>query len=109
MNLFRDAEVPSTRKFLLGAGHLAALWALAFAQPLFDLLGKNPDFFVARENSPGDVRPADCVGVTGLPNRVFDGQVEAESLEVLDDLLAPVPRPSWTFAQAGWITSGSTQ
>ena len=55
MNLFRDAEAPSTRKLLLGAGHLAALWALAFAQPLFDLLGKNPDFFVARENSPGDI------------------------------------------------------
>ena len=36
---------------LVGAGHLAALWALAFAQPLFDLLGRNPDFFIARGNT----------------------------------------------------------
>jgi hypothetical protein len=35
--------------------HLAALWALAFVQPLFDLLGKNAAFFVARDNTPGDI------------------------------------------------------
>jgi hypothetical protein len=40
---------------LAGAGHLAALWALAFAQPLFDLLGRNPDFFVARGNGGGEI------------------------------------------------------
>lgn len=33
---------------LLGAAHIAALWALAFAQPLFELLGRNSVFFVAR-------------------------------------------------------------
>lgn len=48
-------EVPTRRKLLLGAGHLAALWAITFVQPLFDLLGKNPDFFVARDNTPGDI------------------------------------------------------
>ena len=38
---------------ILGAAHLAALWALTFAQPMLDLLGENPDFFVARGNSSG--------------------------------------------------------
>lgn len=55
MNFWQEAKVPDRRRLLIGAGHLAALWALAFAQPLFDLLGKNPDFFVARDNSPGDI------------------------------------------------------
>lgn len=40
---------------LLGGAHLAALWALAFAQPMLDLLGENPDFFVARGNSSGQI------------------------------------------------------
>ena len=35
--------------------HLGALWALAFAQPLFDLLGRNAQFFVARGNTTGDI------------------------------------------------------
>ena len=45
----------SDPSLLTGAGHLAALWALAFAQPLFDLLGRNPDFFVARGDTGGDI------------------------------------------------------
>lgn len=48
-------EGPASRKLLLGAGHLTALWAITFVQPLLDLLGKNPDFFVARGNTPGDI------------------------------------------------------
>lgn len=40
---------------LLAAAHLAALWALAFAQPLFDLLGRNTAFFVARGNTAGEI------------------------------------------------------
>ena len=28
--------------------HIAVLWALAVAQPLFDLLGRNPEFFATR-------------------------------------------------------------
>lgn len=39
----------------MGGGHLLAVWALAFVQPLLDLLGKNPDFFVARGNDPADI------------------------------------------------------
>ncbi|MGK2932451.1 MAG: sulfatase-like hydrolase/transferase [Solirubrobacterales bacterium] len=40
---------------LLGGGHLAALWALAVVQPLLSLLGSNPDFFVARDNTGGQI------------------------------------------------------
>src|SRR3712207_9400270 len=40
---------------IFGGAHLAVLWAFAFAQPLLDLLGKAPDFFVARQNTAGDI------------------------------------------------------
>lgn len=43
------------RELLVGGAHLGALWAFAFAQPLLDLLGKNPDFFVARSSTAGDI------------------------------------------------------
>lgn len=35
--------------------HLAALWAVAVAQPLFDLLGGNPEFFVAHRAGAPEV------------------------------------------------------
>jgi hypothetical protein len=35
--------------------HLAVLWSFAVAQPLFDLLGGAPEFFVARGNTSGDI------------------------------------------------------
>jgi len=35
--------------------HVAALWAIAVAQPLFDLLGNNPEFFVAHRAGAADV------------------------------------------------------
>jgi hypothetical protein len=41
--------------FLRAALHLGGLWALAFAQPLFDLLGRNAEFFVARGSTRGDI------------------------------------------------------
>lgn len=47
--------------------HLAALWTLAFVQPLFDLLGKSPAFFVARDNTPGDVLIFAFVWALGPP------------------------------------------
>ena len=45
----------SRRELLIGGAHLGALWAIAFVQPLLDLLGSSPDFFVARGNSAGDI------------------------------------------------------
>jgi len=46
--------------------HIAALWTLSFVQPLFDLLGKNAAFFVARDNTPGDILIL-ALGFTLLP------------------------------------------
>lgn len=40
---------------LLGSAHLAALWALAFLQPMLSVLGGSPDFFVARGNTSGQI------------------------------------------------------
>jgi hypothetical protein len=63
--------------------HLAALWAFAFVQPLFDLLSHNADFFIARGNTAGDivrfavalvvVPPALLVAVEGLAGLVSRG------------------------------------
>jgi hypothetical protein len=41
--------------FPRAALQLGGLWALAFAQPLFDLLGRNAQFFVARGSTAGDI------------------------------------------------------
>jgi hypothetical protein len=65
-----DRPAPTRRQLLLGGGHLAALWALAFVQPLLDLLGKNPDFFVARGNSVGDILIL-SIGFTFIPPLVL--------------------------------------
>jgi len=46
-----EASRPSPPSLLLGAAHLAALWALAFVQPMLSLLGANPEFFIARGNT----------------------------------------------------------
>src|SRR3954469_10699420 len=35
--------------------HVAVLWSLGVAQPLFDLLEDNPEFFAARGASPGRI------------------------------------------------------
>jgi Sulfatase len=35
--------------------HLAAIWALAVVQPIFDLLGKDAAFFIVRDNTVGDI------------------------------------------------------
>jgi hypothetical protein len=35
--------------------HLAVLWSLAVAQPLFDLLGRNAEFFAIRRSAPVDI------------------------------------------------------
>jgi hypothetical protein len=45
-----------SRRQLLERGlHIAVLWALAVAQPLFDLLGRNPEFFATRGARPVDI------------------------------------------------------
>jgi hypothetical protein len=48
-------DAPRSIGFRRAALHLGGLWALAFAQPLFDLLGRNAQFFVARGSTRGDI------------------------------------------------------
>ncbi|MDQ2909962.1 MAG: sulfatase, partial [Actinomycetota bacterium] len=50
----RGLEAPPLR---IAALHLLVLWAFAVAQPLFDLLGKNGEFFAARGSTRWDVVP----------------------------------------------------
>ena len=45
----------------LAALHIASLWCIAVAQPLFDVLRGSPEFFVAH-----DATPADLVGLVLL-------------------------------------------
>ena len=52
--------------FWRAALHLGGLWALAFAQPLFDLLGRNAQFFIARGSTTADIL-ALAFGYTLLP------------------------------------------
>jgi hypothetical protein len=49
------AAAAATIGFRRAALHLGGLWALAFAQPLFDMLGHNAQFFVARGSTRGDI------------------------------------------------------
>jgi hypothetical protein len=45
-----------SRGSLLERGlHIAVLWALAVAQPLFHLLGRNPEFFATRGSPPREI------------------------------------------------------
>ncbi len=45
-----------SRRLVLERGvHVAVLWALAVAGPLFDTLGGNPEFFAVRAASPGEI------------------------------------------------------
>ena len=45
---------------------LAALWSLGLVRPLFDVLGSDSAFFVARGNTPGDILIF-AIGLTFIP------------------------------------------
>ena len=47
--------INSKYDFLIDGVHLFLLSSFAFAQPLYDLLGRNAEFFVARRSEPVDV------------------------------------------------------
>lgn len=73
--------------------HLLVLWAFAVAQPLFDLLGKNGEFFAARGSTRWDVvlfavvlllvPPAILTGVEALAPRPARGAVHAALVAAL--------------------------
>jgi len=55
--------------WLLGL-QLAALWSLGLVRPLFDVLGTDEAFFVARGNTPGDILIF-AIGLTFIPPLVL--------------------------------------
>jgi len=46
------------RGLLIATLHVAGLWAVAVAQPLYDVVSRSPEFFVAH-----DARPVDLVAL----------------------------------------------
>ena len=80
--------------------HLAGLWALAYVQPLFDLLGKNAAFFVARDNTSGDILiftllfafgpPLVATGVLALVNAVSKPAARALHLVLMTLLVGTI-------------------
>jgi hypothetical protein len=68
------AASPSTvpfRNVAVGLLHVLALTAIAVAQPLFDLLGRNAEFFVARGSQPIDIWLMTVGLVFGIPVLAF--------------------------------------
>jgi hypothetical protein len=47
--------MPGRRPLLVTAVHVAGLWAIAVVQPLLDVLGRAPEFFVAHRAGPADI------------------------------------------------------
>jgi hypothetical protein len=72
----RSPSARAERRALgLAVIHLAVLWSFAVAQPLLDLLGKTPEFFVARGNGRADILVL-AFGIVLVPPLVL-GVVEA--------------------------------
>jgi len=55
------------RRLARNGVHLLVLWAFAVAQPLFDLLGRTPEFFVVRGSRPIDIVVFALVLALGAP------------------------------------------
>jgi Sulfatase len=80
-----ERDQSGRRQSLERAAHIAVLWAFAVAQPLFDLLGRNPEFFATRGSPSGDIVVFALV-VTLVPPAILVG------LEWLAGLAGERPR-----------------
>ncbi len=95
----------------LAALHLLVLWAFAVTQPLFDLLGKNGEFFAARGSTRWDVvlfavvlllvPPAILTGAEALAPRPVRGAVHAALVASLVGLF--VLQAIQSAGGAGWL------
>jgi Sulfatase len=95
--------------------HLGALWALAFVQPMFGLLGDSAAFFVARGNTTFDilafafgyalVPPLVGAGVVWAAGRVREGLGWAVQLALVGLLAAALVLPPLGDALAGSVAS----
>ena len=81
----------------LTALHVAGLWAVAVCQPLFDLLGRSPEFFVAH-----DTRPIDLLVLVAL--LCLAGPACCLAAIRLGRRLGPVPHAAAAGAAVGLLT-----
>lgn len=91
---------PTARETLVCFGHLAVLSAFALAQPLFNLLSENPEFFAARGSTGGEIivfalllvllPPAILLAIEVLSGLAAGGQARRGVHLVLMALLAAV-------------------
>ena len=80
------------------AAHLAVLTSFALAQPLFDILGRNATFFVARRSSSTEI-VLFALGVTFLPPAIMLGA------ELVAGLFGPQTARMTHFAFVGGLTA----
>jgi hypothetical protein len=62
----RSPPRPAVHRVVLDGVHLAVLSSFALAQPIFDLLGRNAEFFVVRRSTSWDV-VVFALGITFVP------------------------------------------
>ena len=99
LNDAEDKREDLSRPGLVMSGlHLAALWSLAVLQPLLNLLGSTPEFFVARDNTPGQIT-AFVLLATILPPLV------AILIEALLKLVSDTARWAFQLALVGLLFS----
>jgi Sulfatase len=92
--------------------HLAALWAFAFVQPLFDVLGQQAQFFVARGSTTADIvvfallftllPPALLAGLVWVAGRIRPALGEGLQVVLVGLLTAAIVLPP-----LGDLTAGS--
>jgi hypothetical protein len=92
--------------------HLAALWAFAFVQPMFDLLGGQAQFFVARGSTGADI-VVFALAFTLVPPAVMTlavwllGRVRPALGEGLQVVLVGVLVAAFVLPPAGDLLAGS--
>jgi hypothetical protein len=80
------------------AAHLTVLTSFALAQPLFDLLGKNAEFFAARASPPAEIVLFALVVTFALPLGVF-------FVELLGGLVHPAVRTGVHLTAVGFLAA----
>jgi hypothetical protein len=88
----------SLGRVAIGLLHIAALSAVAVAQPMFDLLGKNAEFFVARDSEPIDIWLLTIALVLAVPLMVA-------AIELVARLIAPIAYTIAHLVFVGGLTS----
>ncbi|MBP1634426.1 MAG: sulfatase [Acidobacteria bacterium] len=90
--------------------HVLGLWALAVAQPLLDLLGANPEFFVAHRAGALEILGLTLLLAAGLPLLVaalvrLVGLAGARAREAARDVV--LATLAWAFAMQVAIRAGA--